>query len=97
MVRNRKKELMMMSFDKASELYLSTLATEGKSPGYLDWLKTRLRYFGDFLKRTHGTDFILQDLTVEHGRAYLRDLMSRDTRYAYHPMHMARSGKLQIQ
>ena len=87
----------MKSFDKASELFLSTLATEGKSPRYIDWLKTRLRYFGDFLKRTYGADFILQDLTVEHGRTYLRDLMSRDPRYADHPMHQARRGKLKIQ
>jgi hypothetical protein len=97
MARNRKKELMMISFDKASELYLSTLATEGKSPRYVDWLKTRLRYFGDFLTRTHGSDFILQNLTVEDGRMYIRDLMGRDTRYIDHPMHKAQRGKLKIQ
>ena len=45
MPRKRKKELMVISFDKASELYQSTLVTEGKSPRYIDWLKTRLRSF----------------------------------------------------
>jgi integrase/recombinase XerD len=97
MARNRKKELMMISFDKASELYLSTLATEGKSPRYIDWLKTRLRYFGDFLTRTYGKDFILQELDVEDGRSYLRELMARGTRYEDHPMHKAQRGKLKIQ
>ena len=55
----------MISFDKASELYLSTLATEGKSPRYIDWLKTRLRYFDNFLTRTYGENFKLQELTIE--------------------------------
>ena len=30
------KELMMVSLTKAIELYLSTLAVEGKSPRYID-------------------------------------------------------------
>lgn len=52
----------MISFDKASELYLSTLATEGKSPRYIDLLEMRLQYFGDFLTPTFGKDFIIQVL-----------------------------------
>jgi site-specific recombinase XerD len=87
----------MISFDKASDLYLSTLATEGKSPRYIDWLKTRLRYFGDFLHRTYGDKFRLQDLTVDDGRMYLRELMARNTRYENHPMHKEQKGKLKIQ
>ena len=35
MARKKKRELMMISFDKASELYLSTLATEEKAPDTL--------------------------------------------------------------
>jgi site-specific recombinase XerD len=97
MKRKTKRDLMMITFDKASELYLSTLATEGKSPRYIDWLKTRLRYFDDFLKRTYGNGFKLQDLTVEDGRMYLRELMERDTRYEDHPMHKEQKGKLKIQ
>ena len=30
------KELMTVTLERAIELYLSTLATEGKSPRYLD-------------------------------------------------------------
>lgn len=97
MANNRKKKLMMISFDKASELYLSTLATEGKSLRYIDWLKTRLRYFGDYLTRTYGKNFTLQDLNVEDGRSYLRELMQRGTRYEDHPMHKAQRGKLKVQ
>ena len=45
MARTNKRDLMMITLDKATELYLATLETEGKSPRYVDWLKTRLRYF----------------------------------------------------
>lgn len=97
MMKKKQRELMMITFDKASELYLSTLAVEGKSPRYLEWLKKRLRYFGDFLRRTYGNEFKLQDLTVEDGRIYIRELIGRDTRYENHPMHKVQEGKLKIQ
>lgn len=88
---------MMVSLDKSIELYLSTLATEGKSPRYIDWLKTRLRFFGDFMKKTYTDGFKLQDLTVEDGREYIRSLMGRETRYQNHPMHKEKKGKLKVQ
>jgi site-specific recombinase XerD len=97
MKKNKRRELMMIPFDKASELYLSTLSTEGKSPRYIAWLKTRLRFFDDYLKRTYGEGYKLQDLTVEEGRRYIRELMERDTRYQDHPMHKIQKGKLKIQ
>lgn len=97
MVKTIRKDLMMVSLDKGIELYLSTLATEGKSPRYIDWLETRLRFFKDFIEQTYGEDFKLQDLTVEDGRAYLRSLMERNIRYQNHPMHQQQKGKLKIQ
>jgi hypothetical protein len=97
MKRKTKRDLMMITFDKASELYLSTLATEGISPRYIDWLKTRLRYFGDFFTRTYGKDFILQDLDVEDGRSSLREFMERGVRYEDCPIHKAQRDKLKIQ
>ena len=45
MVKTKKKDLMMITLDKAIELYLTTIETEGKSPRYIEWLKTRLRFF----------------------------------------------------
>jgi hypothetical protein len=42
MANRKSKDLMMVTIEKAIDLYLSTLATEGKSPRYIDWLKTRL-------------------------------------------------------
>lgn len=87
----------MVSLEKAIDLYLSTLATEGKSPRYIDWLKTRLRFFTDFINEVNGEDFLFQDLTVEVGREFIRSLMDRDTRYLNHPMHKQRKGKLSIQ
>jgi site-specific recombinase XerD len=93
----KRKNFMTVSLDKGIELYLSTLATEGKSPRYIDWLATRLRYFHNFIKQTYGEEYTLQDLTVEDGRAYMRNLMERDTRYQDHPMIMRKKGKLKIQ
>jgi site-specific recombinase XerD len=93
----KRKNFMTVSLDKGIDLYLSTLATEGKSPRYIDWLATRLRYFHNFIKQTFGEDYTLQDLTVEDGRAYMRNLMERDTRYQDHPMIKRKKGKLKIQ
>jgi integrase/recombinase XerD len=97
MVKTNKKDLMMVSLDKGIELYLSTLTTEGKSPRYIDWLNTRLRFFNDFIRETYREDFKLQDLTVEDGRDFIRSLMERTTRYQDHPMHENKKGKLKIQ
>ena len=72
MTINRTRELMMISLKKAIELYLSTLATEGKSLRYIDWLKTRLRFFNEFIHQIHGENFRVQDLTVEDGREFIR-------------------------
>jgi len=85
MTAKRSSEFMRMSLEKAIEIYLATLATEGKSPRYIGWLKTRLRYFTDFIYQTQGKDFRLQDLTVEVGRGFIRDLMGRDVKYSSHP------------
>ncbi len=49
MTRNRVKDLMMINLNRATDLYLATLETEGKSPRYIDWLKTRLRFFNDYM------------------------------------------------
>ena len=49
MGKTTKRELMMIAIDKAIDLFLSTLETEGKSPRYVDWLKSRLRFFSNYL------------------------------------------------
>jgi site-specific recombinase XerD len=97
MTVKRNAEFMRMSLEKAIELYLATLATEGKSPSYIDWLKDRLRYFTVFIHKTHGETFNLQDLTVEDGRGFIRELMERDVKYSSHPLLESRGGKLAIQ
>jgi len=71
----------MISLDKAIELCLSTLATEGKSPRYIDWLRTRLRFFSAFIRETQGKNFKVQDLTVDDGRDFIRHLMDRKKKY----------------
>jgi site-specific recombinase XerD len=87
------KELMMVSLTKGIELYLSTLAVEGKSPRYIDWLKTRLAFFENFCL-AQDPSVQLQDLTLEDGRAFLRSLMERDHKWEVHPMHKKVKGKL---
>jgi len=91
------KELMTVTLERAIELYISTLATEGKSPRYLDWLKTRLKFFIKFIQQTQGDNFLLQDLAIEDGREFLRELLERDRKFKDHPMHPEKKGKLSIQ
>ena len=57
MSTKKTNELMMISLDKGIELYLAAMETEGKSPRYIDWLKTRLRFFSDFMRQTHGENY----------------------------------------
>jgi len=97
MTKKNVRELMMISLERGIDLYLATLETEGKSPRYIDWLKTRLRFFNNYIGKIKGVNFQIQDLTVEDGRAYIRHLMERKTRYQDHPMHQEKDGKLQIQ
>jgi integrase/recombinase XerD len=97
MVKRNKRDLMMITLQKATDFYLVTLETEGKSPRYIDWLKTRLKYFNRYIQEQYGNDFKLQDLTVEDGRDYLRHLMARNKRYQDHPMHNEETGKLKVQ
>jgi site-specific recombinase XerD len=97
MFKNKKRDLMMITLEKSIGLYLALLETEGKSPRYISWLHTRLRFFHDFMGELHGGGFKLQDLCVEDGREYIRHLMERDKRYQDHPMHKEQDGKLKVQ
>jgi hypothetical protein len=63
MVKRNKRDLMMITLQKATDFYLATLATEGKSPRYIDWLKTRLKYFNRYIQEQYGNDFKLQDMS----------------------------------
>jgi hypothetical protein len=97
MVRRSKKELMMITLQKATDYYLATLETEGKSPRYIDFLNTRMRYFNRYMQETYGKDIKLQEMTVEDGRDYMRSLLERTTRYEHHPMRTEEDGKLKVQ
>jgi integrase/recombinase XerD len=96
MGKNRVKDLMMISVENATSLYLSTLVAEGKSPQYVAWLESRLKLFKEFLEETGREDCRLQNLTVEDGRDYLRYLMERNKRYTNHPLHKESKGKLSV-
>lgn len=92
----RNSTLMTMTLEKVIQIYISTLETEGKSPRYIDGLRIRLQYFLDFIQQRHGEDFNARDLTVEDGREFLRDLMTREVKYRDHPMIGPKVGKLSI-
>jgi len=94
MSATRAKDLMMITIDKAIDLYLATLETEGKSPRYIGWLRPRLLYFNVYIQRTNTDITKLQDLTVDDGRDYLRYLLQRRTLYENHPNHKEKEGKL---
>ncbi len=97
MVKKNKRELMMITLQKATDYYLATLETEGKSPRYIDFLKTRLCYFNRYMQETYSQDIKLQEITVDDGRDYMRSLMERTKRYKDHPMRMEEDGKLKVQ
>jgi len=97
MVKTNKRDLLMITLDKAIEIYLATLETEGKSPRYVAWLKTRLRFFSAHIERVYGKDFKLQEISVDDGRNYIRYLMERDSVYQGHPFHKEKEGKLKVQ
>lgn len=88
--------LATMTLEKLIHIYLSTLQTEGKSPRYLDWLGTRLRYFLDLMHKRHGEEINARDVTLEDGREFMRELMTREERFRGHPMIAAQAGKLSI-
>jgi len=48
---------MMITSQKATDLYLAALETEGKSPRYIDWLKTWLSYVNRYMQGAYGQDF----------------------------------------
>ena len=50
MVKRIKIELMMVTLQKATGYYLATLETDDKNPSYIDWLKTRPKYFNQYIQ-----------------------------------------------
>jgi hypothetical protein len=69
---------------------------EGKSPRYIEWLKSRPSLFSRFVQETGRLDGKLQNMKVEDGRDYLHFLMERKKRYPNHPLHKEEDGKLTI-
>ncbi len=90
------QKLMGITLEKGIEAYLGTLEIEGKSPYYIDGLKTRLRYFMDFMRQAYPQVINMTDLDLEHGREFLRSLMERQVKYLHHPIAYPREGKLSI-
>ncbi len=96
MTTKRTKELITLTLENAIEQYLLTLATEGKNPRYIAWLKERLGYFTIFMHKTRGENYTFQDMTIENGREFIRELMERDVKYRHHPLIKPTKRKLAI-
>jgi hypothetical protein len=94
MGKTKVKDLMMLSVEKATQIYLATLATEGKSQSYITWLASRLKKFTSFLAETGRENCKLQELTVDDGREYLAFLMGKNERYSDHPFHSGIPSKI---
>jgi hypothetical protein len=97
MTTKRTKELITLTLENAIEQYLLTLATEAKNPRYITWLKERLGYFTIFMHKTRGENYTFQDMTIENGREFIRELMERDVKYRHHPLIKPKKRKLTIQ
>ena len=73
--------------------YLSDLAVDNKRPRYIDFQKTRLRYFVTHITAIHP-DYHIQDLCVEDARGFLATLQKKEVRFANHPRKHEVAGKL---
>src|SRR5258706_14180348 len=83
--------------EKGTQLYLTGLETEGKSPRYVKWLRERLQLFIKQMHHTYGEEFKLQDMTLEDGRELMLELMSREKKNLDQPLVEPRDGKLAIE
>ena len=88
-----RKEITMPSIEQALDNYLATLTIEGKSPEYTAWLRKRLKDFIAF-RQSDGTSVKVSQVTLEDGRAFIKYLMERKTRYSAHVLRKEIEGGL---
>ena len=84
---------MAVTVNQAVDNYLTDLALEGKSPETILWHRKKLSAFCQFLQNG-GDPLRVSDLTLENGRAFVKGLMDRKTRYGAHVIRKEVEGGL---
>jgi site-specific recombinase XerD len=80
----QRKTNSMQTIDQAVDNYLTTLTTEGKSPHYVDWLRQRLKDFCKHLQELHENDILVEQVSLDDARSYIKALMERKVKYPHH-------------
>lgn len=83
----------MVLIGKAVGSYLVALGVDNMQPRYIDFQRTRLRYYVDFVT-VKNPEYRVEDLCREDLRDYLAFLQAKEKRFAGHPKHQAQDGKL---
>ncbi|MFQ5944537.1 MAG: tyrosine-type recombinase/integrase [Anaerolineales bacterium] len=89
-----RKEAMQTTVAQAIDNYLVVSKLEGKSPETVIWHQKKLMGFLEFLQAELGDGVLVRDLSIDHGRAFIKHLMDRKTKYADHPHHREIEGGL---
>ena len=79
----RKRELVETTLTEAIDYYLTALALEGKSPETIVWYRKKLTCFAVFTQ-DGGEPARVSALSIEEGRAFVKSIMERKTKYANH-------------
>jgi len=90
---SRRKERMAVTVNQAVDNYLTDLALEGKSPETILWHRKKLSAFCRFLQNG-GDPLRVSDLRLDNGRAFVKGLMDRKTRYGEHVIRKEVEGGL---
>ena len=80
---SKQREIMELTLPQAIDYYLTALTLEGKSPETILWHRKKLTAFATFLQNG-GAPLKICSLAVEDGRAFVKLLMERTTKYDDH-------------
>ena len=78
---SKKREIMELTLPRAIDNHLTTLTLEGKSPETVLWYRKKLAAFAKFMQNG-GEPVRICSLAIEDGRAFVKSVMKRKTKYA---------------
>jgi len=89
----KQREIMELTLPQAIDYYLTALTLEGKSPATILWHRKKLTTFARFMQNG-GAPPKICSLTIEDGRAFIKSLMERKTKYTSHVWRQEIEGGL---
>ena len=89
----KRREQMELTVPQAVDYFLTALTLEGKSPATLLWHRKKLTAFSAFV-RNGGAPPKICSLAIEDGRAFIKSLMERKTKYTRHVWRQEIEGGL---